>query len=95
MSACVQIEWGEPSIYGDCIVRRELCKGQLLYPSVRVAFNIWPQEVFQYPDRHLRLGIHLRMEGRTKPEIRSELLEQFLPKATGEPWIFVGDKNFP
>ena len=75
MGAYVQIEWCEPSTDGDCIVRRELCEGELLYPHVRVAFNIWPQEVFQYSDRHLGLAIHLRVEGRTEPKIRFELLE--------------------
>ena len=75
MRAHVQVERGEPSADGDCIVRREFCKGQLLYPRVRAALNIWPQEVFKYSDRHLRLAIRLRVEGRVEPEIRSELLE--------------------
>ena len=94
MSACVQIKWGEPSTDGDCVVHRELCKGQLLYACVRVAFNIWPQEFFKYSDRHLRLAIRLQVEGRIEPEICSELLEQFLPKATSEHWISVRDNNF-
>ena len=85
MCACVQVEWCEPSTDGDCVVRCKFCKGQLLYARVRAAFNIWPQEVFQYSDRHLRLAIRLQVEGRTEPEICSELLEQFPPKATGEP----------
>ena len=45
VSACVQIEWGEARTDGDCAVCCGLCDGQLLYPSVRAAFNIWPQEV--------------------------------------------------
>ena len=89
----VQVEWGEPSTDGDCVVRCKLCKG-LLYPRVRAAFNIWPQEVFQYSDRHLQLAIRLRVEGCTEPKTRSDPLEQFLPKAAGEPWIFVGDNDF-
>ena len=55
---------------------------------------MWPQEVLQHSDRHLQLAIHLWVEGYTEPEIHSEFLEQFLPKATSEPWIYVGDNDF-
>ena len=94
MCACVQIKWGEARTDGDCIVCRKICKGQLLYPRVRAAFNIWPQEVFQHSDRHLRQAIRLWVEGHTELEICSKLLEQFLPKAVGEPRISIRDNDF-
>ena len=92
--ACVQIEWGETSINRDSIVCRKLYEVQLLYPSVRAAFNIWSQEVFKYSYCYLWLAFRLREEGRIKSKIQSELLEQLIPKAASEPWIFVRDNHF-